>query len=326
MSTHAPVRILASRHTASRLGGAVADIMAGRPHEWLIAATTHAEAAPTEADLAFISRDVTGLSTKHVLVESLEAFYVSLRASPSLAWVQGHSAGADRPIFGELAARGVTVKMAGGNNAEVVVQSALAGILSLAREFPKLAAAQREHRWASLVGALPRDLAGQSAVIVGWGPIGQRIAAFLGLLGLTLTVVRHSAEPAGPDIATLAFGDIDSILPQADWLILACPLTPQTRGLLGADSLALLKPGARLINVARGEVVSEQAVIERLRSGALAGAYLDVFEHEPLSSQSPLWDLPNVILSPHSAGHSDGNEGRVDQIFLENLRRWLVSN
>jgi phosphoglycerate dehydrogenase-like enzyme len=113
------------------------------------------------------------------------------------------------------------------------------------------------------------------------------------------------------------------VLPRTDWLLLACPLSDRTRGLIDAAALARMPAGARLVNVSRGEVVDEPALIDALRSGALAGAYLDVFAHEPLPADSPLWSLPNVIVTPHSAGHSDGNEARVAAIFLDNLRRWV---
>ncbi|WP_035202706.1 NAD(P)-dependent oxidoreductase, partial [Acidovorax sp. CF316] len=111
-------------------------------------------------------------------------------------------------------------------------------------------------------------------------------------------------------------------LPGADWLVLACPLTERTRALVDRAALARLPPGAHLVNVARGEVLDEDAVVVALRSGRLAGAYLDVFSHEPLPPDSPLWQLPHVIATPHSAGFSDGNAERVDALFLDNLARW----
>ena len=115
---------------------------------------------------------------------------------------------------------------------------------------------------------------------------------------------------------------LEALLPRCDWLVITCPLTPATRGLVDARLIARLPRGARLINIARGEIVREAALIEALRSGHLAGAYLDVFEQEPLPPDSPLWDLPDVIVSPHSSGASLGNEERTLAIFLENLARW----
>jgi len=317
-----PLRLLLSRKTCDRIGAAIAEVLGNRRFEAVIASPLPGE-EPRDVDIAFISRDVTGVSTKHVIAESLEAFYTSLRATAGLRWVHAHSAGADRPIIAELRARGVTVTLSSGANAPIVAQTALAGILALAREFPRLFDAQRERRWAPLVGAaLPADLAGQTAIVVGWGPIGRRIAELLRVLGVLVIVARSTEDPAAADIETVRFEALQTVAGRAHWLVLACPLSDRTRRLVDARLLAGLRPGARLVNVARGEVVVEQDLIDALRSGVLSGAYLDVFEHEPLDPLSPLWGQENVIVTPHSAGHSDGNEARVDRIFLEHLREW----
>ncbi|MGN6658649.1 MAG: D-2-hydroxyacid dehydrogenase [Achromobacter mucicolens] len=322
MSTPQPLRILMSAPTRDRIGGAISQALDGRPFEAVIAAQAHGN-EPADVDVAFISRDVTGLSTKHRVLEPLEAFYVTLRRSPKLAWVHVHSAGADRPIFGELKARGVRVTTSSGANAQVVAQTALAAILSLAREFPRLFDAQRARTWTPLIGGLlPRDLAGQTAMIVGWGPIGQTLAGYLRMLGLNVIAVRSAATPSADGVETYAFEDLARIAGRADWLVLACPLSDRTRGLVDARVLAAMAPHARLVNVARGEIVAEADLIDALRAKMLAGAYLDVFEHEPLDAESPLWTLPNAFVTPHSAGHSDGNEARVDRIFLDYLRQW----
>ena len=276
-------------------------------------------------DIAFISRDVTGSSTKTVLTPSLQRFYEILRHAPRLAWVHGHSAGADRPIFPELRARGVTVTTSSGANAEAVAQMILTGVLALCRRLPALMDAQRRHAWEPLLGPrAPRDLAGQTALIVGLGPIGQEAARLLGMLRMQVIGVRRS-EMATPHCdQVLPLERLDEALPQADWLILACPLTPETRGLLTASRIALLPAGACVINVARGEVVVERDLAAALASGALGGAFLDVFETEPLAPQSPLWDLPNVMVTPHTAGHTGGHYAAVAAIFLDNLARWLA--
>lgn len=278
-----------------------------------------------QVDAAFISRDVTGLSLKHVVLEDLANCYRVLRRSPQLAWVHTHSAGADRPIYAELMARGVAVTTSSGANAEVVAQTALAGLLALSRKFPQLMAAQARREWAPLIGGpLPPDLAGQTVVLLGWGPIAQRLQPMLALLGLQVVVVRRTAEPAGPGIETIAYTDLHRVLPRAQWLLLACPLTPQTRGLLDEAALARLPRGAQLVNVARGEVVVESALIGALKSGHLGGAFLDVFETEPLPAESPLWSLPGVMVTPHSAGPAAGNAARTAAIFLDNLQRWTL--
>ncbi len=350
-SENHPVCILLSEQALGQHHAAIAEVMGTRPFE-LLSIESAVASGRRDIDIAFISRDVTGRSTKHELAPALQDCYTVLRESALLQWVHIHSAGADRQIYLDLRARGVQVHTSSGANAEVVAQMALAGLLALARKFPQLMAAQRERRWAPRLGSdAPRDLAGQTVVLVGWGPIGQRIAEFLRLLGMKLIVLRHSlptalvaqasshtvrvelVETLAPaqterfdGVRMVSFKEFATVLPQADWLLLACPLTDQTRHLVDAKALALMPRGAGLINVARGEVVVEQDVIDALRSGQLGSAYLDVFEHEPLSLESPLWTMDQVIITPHTAGHSDGNAQRVVVMFLENLRRWVAEN
>ena len=310
-----PLRILMSPHGLAQISYGLANALAGQ---------SFVRVEPgDDADIAFLSRDVTGLSTKHRVLPNTQHFYDGLLAAPSLRWVHVHSAGADRPIFVTLQRRGIILTTSSGANAGVVVQTVVAGVLALARRFPQLMAAQRTCSWAPLIGSgLPRELAGQTAVIVGWGPISQGVSAILRLLGVNVAVVRSTATPVNEHTPTVAFEDIEQLLPRADWLILACPLTERTRGLISAQALAQMPFHAHLVNVARGEVIDENALIDALRDGRLGGAFLDVFAHEPLPSSSALWTLDNVIVTPHSAGHSDGNETRVAAMFLENLRRW----
>jgi phosphoglycerate dehydrogenase-like enzyme len=277
-----------------------------------------------DADLAFVSRDVTGLSTKHETLPLTQRFYDAMAHSPRLRWAHVHSAGADRDIYLRLQARGVALTTSPGTNAHVVAQSVLAAVLSLARRFPLLREAQGRHQWQPLIqSGLPPDLGGQHATVVGWGSVGQHVARYLDVFGVRTTVVRHRHTQEGCDGPVVTYGEIDSVLPGTDWLILACPLTTQTRGLIGAQQLGLLPRSAHVINVARGAVIDEHALAAALRGGQLAGGYLDVFEHEPLPAGSPLWDLPNTLVTPHSAGFSAGNEARVDDVFLGHLRDWL---
>jgi phosphoglycerate dehydrogenase-like enzyme len=316
-------RLLLSAHTRDTLATELQRALQGSD----VQTVTLEDAAGDETitvDAAFISRDITGLSLKHLVLDDLAACYRVLRRSPQLRWVHTHSAGADRPIYSELLSRGVVVSTSSGANAEVVAQTALAGLLALSRRFPQLMAAQARREWAPLMaGPLPPDLAGQTAVLVGWGPIAQRLQPLLALLGLHVVVVRRTAEPAGPGIDTLPFTELQRALPRAVWLLLACPLTPQTQGLIDAQALASMPRGAQVINVSRGEVVVESALVAALQSGHLGGAFLDVFEHEPLAAESPLWSLPGVMVTPHSAGPSAGNAARTAAIFLDNLQRWV---
>lgn len=145
----------------------------------------------------------------------------------------------------------------------------------------------------------------------------------LSMLGLHVAVARHSAEPAGPGQETVRYAELPALLPRAQWLLLACPLSAETRGLVDADALARLPQGAMLVNVARGEVVDEAALVDALQRGHLGGAFLDVHAHEPLPEASPLWSLPDVWVTPHSAGQSAGNAARTAAMFVERLGRWL---
>lgn len=313
--------ILLSSVAAQRFQSDIARALGTSPYRLL----TPDDAACQDAQIAFVSRDVTGRSTKHELTDDTRRFYDTMLAAPHLRWVHAHSAGIDRPVYLELLRRGVRVTTSSGANARTVAHAALAGLLALARRLPRMYDAQREHAWRPLLAeSAPRDLGGQTAVIVGYGAIGQRIAKLLEALEMNVIVVRRNAEAndAGPSPRTVAFDALDSVLPQADWLVLACPLTPQTTRLVDASRLSLLPAGANLVNVARGEVVVETDLIAALRDKVLAGAYLDVFAHEPLDPASPLWDLPNVIVTPHTAGQSDSHYEAVGRIWLDNLARW----
>ncbi|MEO5692990.1 MAG: D-2-hydroxyacid dehydrogenase [Usitatibacter sp.] len=303
------MRIFLSEKSAAELRPEIETIFAGRPFEIVKGG---------DFEAAFVSREVTGKSTKFELEPQTQAFHDALRQAKSLKWVQIHSAGADRPIYPELQSRGVVITTSSGASASIVAQSALAGILALGRKLPQLMEQQRAKQWKSLITNLPPDLAGQTAVILGWGPIGQSLAAWLSAIGLKIIVVRNTANKAG-NHPTFTYDQILEAAPKADWLVIACPLSEKTEKLINKQVLTSLPPGAHVINVGRGEIIEEEALIQRLKERQIAGAYLDVFNKEPLGPDSPLWDIPNVIVTPHSAGHSAGNEGRVAKIFLENL-------
>jgi len=316
-------RLLLSARTRDALPDAIAAARGGRALD-IVTLEDVADDPAVPVHAAFLSRDITGLSTKHVVLEPLAGFHRVLRRSPELRWVHTHSAGTDRPIYAELAARGVVVTTSAGANADVVAQTALGAVLALARRFPQLLAAQQQRRWAPLMaGPLPPDLAGQTAVLVGWGAIARRLQPWLSMLGFHVAVARHRAEPAGAGLETVRYAELHTLLPRAQWLLLACPLSDETRGLVDADALARLPAGAMLVNVARGEVVDEAALVDALQRGHLGGAFLDVHAHEPLPEASPLWNLPNVWVTPHSAGQSAGNAARTAAMFVERLGRWL---
>lgn len=316
-----PLRILASQDAMPVLASKLKD-GASFSYELL---ESNRISPGTEFDAALISRDVTALSTKRITMPSTQEFYNLLLGSKDLSWVQIHSAGADRQIYLDLMNRGVTITGSSGVNAQVVMQTAIAGILMLARHFPKMLEAQRQKRWDSLINyPLPADLFGQTAVIIGRGPIGNGIAKILMAMGVRCIQIRFSEELGDDSLRgaeSCHISELKSVLGEANWLVLACPLSALTRQLIDADAINLLPQSACIVNIARGEIISEDALIAALRSKKLAGAYLDVFASEPLDISSPLWDLDNVIVTPHSAGHSLGNESRVMELFLENLTR-----
>jgi phosphoglycerate dehydrogenase-like enzyme len=275
------------------------------------------------ADLAFMTREVTGKSSSGNPTPELRGFDTVVRATSTLKWLQIHPAGAERPIYRELRARGVKVTTASGATAVTVSHSVLGALIAINRRFPLLADAQRRHAWEPRLGERsPRDLKGQCAVIVGLGPIGRNIARLIKALDMRSIGVRRSAEPVPECDRTIAYADLPSVLAEADVLVLCCPASPVTRGIANAGVFAAMPKGSLFINVSRGEIAVEKDVTQALQSGRLAGAYLDVFEREPLDPASPLWDIPNVLISPHTASHSLGQNEAIFGIFLDNLERF----
>lgn len=269
-----------------------------------------------QVEIAFFSSDV--------FPEFSRQFFSAVRKAPQLKWLHVFNAGVDHPIYAEMLARGVRLTTSSGSTAEPIAQTAIAGLLMLARNFPRWLAAQHRRQWDPMRAPdLPRDLRGQTALILGLGSIGREIARLARALDLHVIGVKRSGrQPQDPVDELYPPSRLSELLPRSDWLIIACPLTGETRGLVNAALIARLPQGARVINVARGEIVDEAALVSALASGHLAGAYLDVFQKEPLPADSPLWNMPNVLISPHNSAAAAGNDDRVYRIFLENLRRW----
>ena len=265
------------------------------------------------ADIAYFSGDIfPGFS---------RSFWNTMDAATNLRWVHVFNAGIDNPVFRRLIERGVRLTTSSGSTAKPIAQTAIAGMLMLSRPFLHWGEQQRAHAWEPVRGhAVPADLESQTLTVVGLGPIGAEIARLARAIGLHTIGVRRS-PPSPNDVADeiLHPSRLREVLPRTDWLALACPLTDETRHIINAEALALLPRGARLINIARGEVVDEAALVVSLRSGHLGGAYLDVFTREPLSTESPLWDMPNVIISPHNSAAATGNDARAMAIFFRNL-------
>ena len=275
-------------------------------------------------EIAFYSRDLWDGCDKTFINAETTAFFAVADAIPNLRWLHVTSAGIDLPMYQPALKRGVRVTTSSGSNAEPIALTAVTGLLMLARGMPHWLAAQRDCVWAPVLAPdMPPDLRGQTAVIVGMGPIGMEIGRILKTLGMRLIGIRRHVAPAKDFDSVLNFAQIDEVLPDCDWLIIACPLTETTRELIDARRIDRLPRGARFINVSRGEIVDEPALTDALARKHLAGAYLDVFVQEPLPANSPLWKLPNVIITPHNCSASVGNHGRGVEIFLRNLERYL---
>lgn len=267
-------------------------------------------------DLAFFSSDIFPTHSRQ--------FFSTARKASTLQWLHVFNAGIDHPIYTEMLQRGVRLTTSSGSTAAPIAQTAITGLLMLARNFPRWLTAQRERRWDPMrVPDFPRDLAGQTALIYGLGSIGREIARLAQTLGLKVIGIRRGPQQPGDPVDELHAPDrLSQLLPRCDWLIIASPLTAQTRGLFDAALLARLPRGARIINIARGEIIDEPALIDALQAGHLGGAYLDVFQKEPLPADSLLWNLPNVLISPHNSAAAQGNDERVYQMFISNLGHW----
>lgn len=323
------IGILLSDALKNKIGGALENL-AAKSQQQITLLTP--EVAPSSSgtypiNLAFISRDVTGQSTKNDLKEPLLRFYEILRNSPHLKWVHAHSAGADRPIYPELMAKGIKVTTSSGANADAVAHTALGAILALGRQFKFLFESQEKRQWTPVLNnPHVHSFKKKKVMIIGWGPIGQELSKCLRAMDMDVLVVTRSPskyQDTLSHIEMIGFEDLKSHVIDVDYLVLACPLTDQTRSLINSNILNLMKPESYLINVARGEVVDQPALIEALQSKKILGAFLDVFQVEPLDPNSVLWDLPNVIISPHTAGHFSGHNSEVEQIFIHNFEKYI---
>lgn len=244
-------------------------------------------------------------------------------SAPKLRWVQGTSAGIGGFVrrYG-LDAGDLIMTTAAGTHAAPLAEFAVAGALYFVKDIPGLRERQRAHHWQRHVSG---QLAGRRATVIGLGEVGRRVVRAYAQLGVRVTGVgrpgrTYRVEHADRVVST---DDLDAVLPGTDILVLACPSTPQTRDLIGAGRVAALPDGAIVVNVARGEVVDEDALTAALGSGRLCGAALDVFRHEPLPVESPLWNLPNVLVSPHSASTAAEENAVLTDLFIDNLHRYL---
>ena len=244
--------------------------------------------------------------------------------APRLRWVQATSAG-----IGPLLVRTglihspITFTTASGIHAVPLAEFVLMAMLWFAKGGPRMIQDQAAHHWERTCA---RELRGATVGLIGLGGVGAEVARACRAVGLHVVATKRT--PAGPGVNEVVDrlvppAQLSALLRVADALVLAVPQTPQTAGLIGRAELELLPPGAILINIARGAVVDEPAMIDALRSGRLAGAALDVFAEEPLPDSSPLWDMPNVLISPHSASTVETENAKLTDLFCDNLERYL---
>jgi phosphoglycerate dehydrogenase-like enzyme len=249
-----------------------------------------------------------------------------LHAAPGLRWIHSPAAGIGGMLSPEMLARPIVITNSRGLSGETMAEHVLAVTLAVFRRLPLAFARQAERRWAQdeIATWSNRTLKGAHVVVVGLGAIGSATAVRLHALGATVTGIRRRLDalvPAGVG-SVRSPDDLIHVLPSADVVVIAAPQTHRTRGLIGARELATMKPEAVLVNVSRGGLVDEDAVADALRQGRLAAAALDVFRHEPLGPEHPLWDVPNLLITPHTSGFRPDHWDAATDLFAENLRRF----
>jgi phosphoglycerate dehydrogenase-like enzyme len=247
--------------------------------------------------------------------------------APRLQWVHSTAAAVGILPLKELATRNIAVTNSRGIQAAAMAEFVIGGLLVLARRFHLMLEAQRERRW--IQNDLTRDVwpwsvSGRRMTILGLGTIGREVAHRAHAFGMRVTAIRRKADEPRPAFvdSILPPEELDNALHGCDVLVVAAPSIAETDRLIDARRLALLNHDAIVINVARGKIIDEIALIDALQSGHLGGAVLDVFEHEPLNPQSALWTLPNVIISPHVSGVRPDHWADVIDLFSENLQRF----
>lgn len=259
-----------------------------------------------------------------LLVDRFPASLLTL--APEVKWIQLTVAGADAFLGVELTAVPAAVTNARGTMADAIAEFVLMTMLMAAKRAPQMLDNQRLRRWER--GLPMMELVGKTVGLVGLGEIGRRVARRARAFDMRLLAVRRTASQslAATEMVDELFlpQKLGEMLPQCDFLVLAAPLTPQTEGMMGERELRLMKPSAFLINVARGQLVDEAALVRALEEGWIAGATIDVFSQEPLPPESPLWNLPNTFISPHVSGASDRARDRMVAVFCDNLKRYLA--
>jgi phosphoglycerate dehydrogenase-like enzyme len=253
-----------------------------------------------------------------------------IKAAPKLRWIHSPAAAVHQLMFPELMNSDIILTNAREVHGPVVAEHVIALVFALAKQVPQAVRLQQQHIWGQEImwrgRPRPREVAGATLGLVGLGSIGREVAKRAAGLGMRVIAVRENPGKGRPDFVNEVFGSdqLDQLLAQADYVVLAAPVTPQTRGVMNAARLAKMKSDACLINVGRGPLVDESALAEALRHHRIGGAALDVFETEPLPADSPLWELEHLLITPHTAGLTEKLWQRHYELIRENLRRYLA--
>jgi phosphoglycerate dehydrogenase-like enzyme len=241
---------------------------------------------------------------------------------PRPRWVHTASAGVDRLLCPELIADETLVTNARGVFEQPIAEYVAGLVIAMAKDFYGSWELQRQRRWQHRE---TMRVAGTRAVVIGSGPIGRAIGTTLLALGVKVDLVGRRERSPDREFGKVHSSDaLNGLLPDADWVVCAAPLTEATRGLFGRDAFARMKPQARFINIGRGQLVVEDALIDALRGWRIAAAALDVFEQEPLTGDSPLWDVPHLIVSPHMSGDTLGWRDALAEQFQDNFEQWAA--
>ncbi|ELY65047.1 D-2-hydroxyacid dehydrogenase [Natronococcus jeotgali] len=266
-------------------------------------------------DVAVVGDDGIDSCDAVVTLEHRDAFL-------ELEWVHSIQAGVDRFPFEEFEERGVLLTNSTGIHDRWVGETVAGYLLAFARRLHRHVANQQDRQWEQPEWDDGFTLPGTTACVVGTGTLGSGVAEVLGSLGVRITGVRRSGDPAEGFEAVYASEDLNEAVADADFVIVTLPLTEETRHLFDADVFAAMRDDAYFVNVGRGPVVDEDALIDALEADALAGAALDVFETEPLPEESPLWGLEEVIVTPHCAAFTEDYHRAVGDLVRENVERF----
>ncbi len=245
----------------------------------------------------------------------------TIAGAPQLTWIHTCSAGFDQLLVPEIEALGLRVTRSAATHHIPISEWVLTFMLLVSKRFPDLIDAQRDHRWAP---PDTEELTGKTVGIVGAGAIGTEVARRARPFGMRIIATKRTPAEHPLYDRVMAAEGLPSLLREADFVVLACPLTTETEGMIGEEQLRLMKPTAYLLNIARGRLIVEAELIRALEEGWIAGACLDAVAQEPLPPESPLWDAPNLVLTPHSSYRSPLFLERATAEFAANLRRYLA--